>query len=69
MAASNQSDIEHGPGDLPSSQVPGVEAMREGAGEWLIEWEDGTERSMTLVGIAWYAREFDATATVTARSE
>lgn len=41
MGASNQSDTEHGPGDLPSSQVPGVGEMREEAGEWLIEWEDG----------------------------
>jgi hypothetical protein len=42
-----------------------VDAMRNESGTWRVKWSDGTERETTLVGLAWYAREFDPDAEVT----
>jgi hypothetical protein len=42
-----------------------VDAMRNESATWRVKWADGTERETTLVGLAWYAREFDPDAEVT----
>ena len=46
-----------------------INGMRETADRWQIQWADSTDRITTLVGLAWYAREFDPMATVTPVSE
>jgi hypothetical protein len=43
-----------------------VDAMRDESATWRVKWADGTERETTLVGLAWYAREFDPDAEVVA---
>lgn len=45
--------------------LPEVEAKREEADAWLVEWEDGSSRETTLAGIALMAEE-DPEAEVTA---
>lgn len=42
-----------------------VESFKEGCSEWLIEWDDGTSRTTTIGGIAYYAHHFDDGAEVT----
>lgn len=51
--------------DAAFSNRPGLEVMRADAETWTVAWEDGSKRSTTLVGLAWYAREHDPDATVT----
>lgn len=46
-----------------------IDAMRETAERWRITWADGRARTTTLVGLAWYAREFDDDAIVTPVSD
>lgn len=47
-----------------SQTLEGVEEMRDSAEEWRIDYDDGTARTTTLAGIAYYAREWDDEATV-----
>lgn len=49
--------------ELPLVKEEVVE-MREESGLWRIEWEDGTVRETTWVGMAWYAKHWDDEATV-----
>lgn len=46
-----------------------VDEMRAEAATWRITWHNGTTRTTTLVGMAWYARTFDPDATVTPLEE
>lgn len=61
-----------GPGDVLALEVVDVEEvarrvdeMREVSDRWLIAWDGGREAVTGMVGLAWYAREFDDEATVT----
>lgn len=58
--ATQATDTRPADGDV----LPAVRELREEADEWIVEWDDGSERTTTLAGIAWYAREFDSEATV-----
>jgi hypothetical protein len=49
----------------PEAVAAAVDEMRDESETWLVEWTDGTSRTTTLVGVAWYARVFDPEATVT----
>lgn len=41
-----------------------VDEMRQESDTWIITWPDDA-RETTMVGLAWYAREFDDEAVVT----
>lgn len=64
MATSNCSQNHSGHETEGRDTLPGVEAMREEASEWRVEWDDGSSRVTTQAGRAWYACEFDPKATV-----
>ena len=52
-----------------STTTAAIDAMREMAERWRITWADGRVRTTTLVGLAWYACEFDDDAIVTPVSD
>lgn len=62
MASHNQTLTEQAAAEPPAAAI---DAMRATAERWRVTWTDGRERTTTLVGLAWYAREFDDDATVT----
>lgn len=41
-----------------------VANMADESERWLVVWRDGSQRTTGIVGLAWYAREFDDEATV-----
>jgi hypothetical protein len=48
-----------------SRMLSAVQDMRESdVDEWRVEWDDGSSRTTSLVGLAYYAREWDDEATV-----